>query len=120
MGARGQIERLQQWRRRPVRSKLIGDGINALDRRVRQLHRRLGGFVEAWEQHLPEKLHRQTRVERIRGSVVEVIVTSSALCWELDRRLQEGLLDELRGTCRGTLTRVRLRVGRLEGTLVRD
>ncbi|MCH2133958.1 MAG: DciA family protein [Phycisphaerales bacterium] len=120
VGMPDQLERLQQWRRRPMRARRIDEGISAISRRVRQLQRRIGGFVEAWEQALPESLHERTCVERIRGGVVDVIVSSSAISFELDRRLRDGLLEELRTNCRGSLVRVRLRVGPLAGGLNTD
>ena len=113
-----QIEQLQKWRGRPLRAKAIGDGVALIDRRARQLHRRIGEFLSAWKQSLPEALHERTCVEGIRGGVVDVMVASSAISFELDRRLREGLLDELRASCRGTVVRVRLKVGTLNGSLL--
>ena len=115
-----QLEQLQKWRCRPLRAKAIGEGIASIDRRARQLQRRIGEFVEAWKQTLPEELHERTCIQGIRGGVVDVLVASSAICFELDRRLREGLLDELRASCRGTLVRVRLRIGPLNGSLLQD
>ncbi|MAT82255.1 MAG: hypothetical protein CMJ29_11520 [Phycisphaerae bacterium] len=118
MATPSQLELLQQWRRRPQRAKGIGDGVALIDRRARQLHRRIGEFLSAWKQSLPEQLHERTCVQGIRGGVVDVLVASSAVSFELDRRLREGLLDELRASCRGTIVRVRLKVGTLNGSLL--
>ena len=115
-----QLEQLQRWRYRPQRAKAIGDGVALIDRRARQLHRRIGEFMGAWKQSLPQELHERTCVEGIRGGVVDVLVSSSAISFELDRRLREGLLDELRASCRGTVVRVRLRVGALNGSLLQS
>jgi len=116
----GQLERLQQWRNRPLRAKSISDGIASVDRKARQLHRRVGEFVDAWHTLLPAELHDRTCVTGIRGGVVDVVVESSAVSFEIDRRLREGLLDEIRGTCRGTVIRVKLRIGSLCGVLADD
>ena len=113
----GQLERLQQWRNRPLRAKSIGDGVASIDRKVRQLHRRVGEFVDAWHTLLPVELHDNTCVTGIRGGVVDVVVESSAVSFEIDRRLREGLLDELRAACRGTVVRIKLRIGPLNGVL---
>ena len=115
-----QIERLQEWRRRPIRAQAIGAGIASIDRRARQLQRRIGGFVEAWEQAVPAALHERTCIRGIRGGIAEVVVESSAVSYELDRRLREGLLDTLRSNCGSTLVRVRLRIGLLKGGLSDD
>ena len=115
-----QLEKLQQWRCRPLRARAIGDSIASIDRRARQLQRRIGEFAGAWKQSLPEALHERTCVKGIHGGVADVLVASSAICFELDRRLREGLLDELRASCRGTLVRVRLKVGPLNGSLLQD
>ena len=120
MDTANRIERLQAWRHRPIRAKAIGAGIAAVDRRARQLQRRIGGFVEAWEQAIPESLHERTCVRGIRGGIAEVVVESSAVSYELDRRLREGLLETLRSNCGSTLVRVRLRVGMLKGGLSDD
>ena len=112
-----QLEQLQAWRRRPQRAHAIVDGIDSFDRRARQLQRRLGRFVEAWEASLPPRLHQRTCVQGVRGGVANVTVDSSAISFEIDRRLREGLLQDLRGTCGATLVRVRLRVGPLTGSL---
>ena len=113
----GQLERLQQWRNRPPRAKSIGDGIASMDRKARLLHRRVGEFVNAWHTLLPTELHERTCVTGIRGGVVDVVVESSAVSFEIDRRLREGLLDEIRAVCRGTVVRVKLRIGALCGVL---
>ncbi|MDG2424692.1 MAG: DciA family protein [Phycisphaerales bacterium] len=120
MSTPNQLEQLQRWRHRPQRAKAIGDGVAIIDRRARQLHRRIGEFMGAWKQSLPQELHERTCVEGIRGGVVDVLVSSSAISFELDRRLREGLLDELRASCRGTVVRVRLRVGALNGSLLQS
>ena len=117
LDASTQLEQLQSWRRRPSRAQRIGDDIDAFDRRARQLQRKLGRFVEAWETLVPSRLHERTCVQGIRGGVAEITVASSAISFELDRRLRENLLQELRQTCGSTLVRVRLRVGPLTGAL---
>jgi hypothetical protein len=115
-----QLEQLQQWRCRPIRARGISAGIEAIDRRARLLQRRIGRFVEIWERVLPDALHQRTRVVAVRGGVAEVMVASSAIRFELDRRLRAGLLDTLRSQCGATLSSVRLRIGSLQGAIVID
>lgn len=116
----GQLERLQQWRNRPLRARSIGDGVASIDRKARQLHRRVGEFVDAWHTLLPDELNEHTCVTGIRGGVVDVVVESSAISFEIDRRIREGLLDELRAACRGTIVRIKLRIGSLDGVLAEE
>ena len=89
----------------------------AIDRKARQLHRRIGEFADAWQSLLPSELHERTCITGIRGGVVDVTVESSAVSFEIDRQLREGLLDELRTACRGTVVNVRLRIGSWVGVL---
>jgi hypothetical protein len=74
-------------------------------------HRRLGEFIDLWERTVPPRLAAQTTVTGIRAGTAHVLVESSAALYELDRLLREGVEQTLRSQYRGTLIRVRLRIG---------
>lgn len=105
------LQQLQAWRGPPGGAKTMGDAITSLQRSAKQAHRQLGSFIEAWEALVPPELSCQTWVEAKRGGVVHVRTRSASVAWELDRRLREGLLSELRSRCSGAISRVQVRVG---------
>ena len=105
------LRQLQAWRGPAQRTRTMGDAIASLQRSAEKTHRQLGSFVEAWDALLPSELSSQTCVEAKRGGVVHVRVGNASVAWELDRRLREGLLGELRSRCSGAISRVQVRVG---------
>ena len=105
------LRQLQAWRGPAQRTRTMGDAIASLQRSAEKTHRQLGSFVEAWDALLPSELSSQTCVEAKRGGVVHVRVGNASDAWELDRRLREGLLGELRSRCSGAISRVQVRVG---------
>ncbi len=60
---------------------------------------------------LPDALASHTRVTAVRGGVVHVTVDTSATAYELDRRLREGLEQQMRRAYGKTFVRVRVKVG---------
>ena len=79
--------------------------------RLQRTRKRLGSFVELWETVLPDELAAHTRVTGIRGGVVRVSVDTSATAYELDRRLREGLEEQMRRAYGKTFVRVKITVG---------
>ena len=85
----------------------------ALQRTQKQaasVQRRLGRIIELWNELLPADLVEHTSVRALRGGNLHVTVDSAALVYELDRRLREGLLTELRARFTNNLHRVRFTV----------
>ncbi len=105
------LEQLRNWRARPDREVAIGSLIDAKLADAQRTRKRLGSFVELWETVLPDELAAHTRVTGIRGGVVQVAVDSSATAYELDRRLREGLEEQMRRAYGKTFVRVRITVG---------
>jgi hypothetical protein len=71
-------------------------------------------LIELWEGLIPPELAARTALTSLRRGVLHVVVDSSSAGFELDRRLRGGLAHELRRQFRGTLVRVKTRVGRLD------
>jgi hypothetical protein len=106
------IHNLQGLRARPERDLTIGSVVESMQQQAERQHRKMGDLIEIWSELLPEELIKQTTLVGIRGGVLAVEVETSAIAYELDRRLREGLLAELRRAYRGTLTRVKVRLGK--------
>ena len=105
------LQQLQAWRGPRRKAASMGETVASLQRSAEKAHQQLGSFVEAWDELLPEELSSKTSVEARRGGVVHVRARSASVAWELDRRLREGLLGELRSRCSGAISRVQVRVG---------
>ena len=105
------LRQLQAWRGPKRKAASMGETIASLQRSAEKAHQQLGSFVEAWDALLPAELSSRTSVETKRGGVVHVRAGSASVAWELDRRLREGLLEELRSRCSGAISRVQVRVG---------
>lgn len=109
------IERRRALAARRQRDLSIAGAIDGIRRKSKQANRRLGELVSLWEELLPSDFVAQTRMTSLRGGVLRVTVASSAIGYELDRRLREGLLADLRSRFGGTLARVTVRVGNVRG-----
>lgn len=103
-----QIERLRAARARRNKDLSIADLVAGTQKRAADVHRRLGELIELWHANVPEEIVAHTRLTAVRGGVLHVAVDSSAVAYELDRLLREGLLVTLRQQHRRTLTRVKV------------
>jgi hypothetical protein len=105
------IEQLRATRARRQFDHSITSIIAGTQKNAMRTHRRLGEFIDLWERTVPPRLAAQTTVTGIRAGTAHVLVESSAALYELDRLLREGVEQTLRSQYRGTLIRVRLRIG---------
>lgn len=106
-----QIETLRALRSRPERDLRVGDLIKRTLKENSQRQKRLGQLIDLWEELVPRDLAAKTVIEHLRAGVLHVTVDSSATAYELDRQLREGLEALLRSRYRGTLVRVKVKVG---------
>ncbi len=67
--------------------------------------------MDLWENVVPADLSPHTRITALRGGVAHVTVDNSATAYELDRRLREGLEQQMRRAFGKTLVRVKISVG---------
>ena len=109
------IERLKAWRVPGDRITRLSDAVDAMKHQASRIQHQLGSFVDAWDALVPDALVQSTLVEAKRGGTVHVIARSASVAFELDRHLRNGLLDELRKSCRGSITTVKVRVGSIDG-----
>ncbi len=109
-----QIERRRQLRGRRSRPLAISSAVRAVAADATRTHRRLGHFIELWEAIVPPEVAAHTCLEALRRGVAHVTVDSASTAYELDRLLRSGLTQDLRRSFRGTLVRVKVRVGVVE------
>jgi hypothetical protein len=107
-----QLEQLQRMRGpRRERDASIGPLVRSIAQAATRHQRRLGDLVALWERHVPAPLAERTAVVGFRAGVLQVAVESPAVHFEIDQLLRGGLVAALRSDFKGTLIRVRLRVG---------
>jgi len=111
-----QIEKLRKLRARPARDLSIAGVIADAASTAARTHKKLGELIELWERLVPADIAAHTSLTGLRGGVLHLIVDSSSTSFELDRLLRCGLTDQLRRQYRGTLVRVKTRIGRIGTT----
>ncbi len=110
-----QLQRLRQWRTRPDRDVSMAFIEDQFKREVTKPHKQVNALAELWEQLVPDDLRQQTRLESLTRGVLKVCVESSAVRFELDRLLRDGLERELITRCTGPVfRRIRLQVGPID------
>ncbi len=115
--AESSIEQLRRHRCRPERNLEIGGMVDQFRREASRARRGAGSFLDAWEAVVPSEIAATTRVRGIRGGVARVGVLDAATSYDLDQRLRNGLLAELRLAFQAPLRRVKLEI---DGSLSRD
>jgi hypothetical protein len=103
-----EIERMQRLRGRPDRAVAVADLVRTMQRTGDRSRRRLGSIIELWSELVPPHLAAHTTIAGLRGGILHVRAESAPAAFEIDRRLREGLLAELRRRYDGTLARVRV------------
>lgn len=117
-GPRKNLEQLEaelaarrQQRVRPPGDASMGFVADYFKREVARPFKQLGDLIELWNQLLPSELTSASRLEGLSRGVLSVAVDSSARLYEIDRRLREGLEQELITRHRGpAFRRIKLRV----------
>jgi hypothetical protein len=108
------IERLRKQRVRGPREESLSEFMSITGAETRRTQAKLGRLIALWQDLVPRELVDHTALTGFRGGVLHVLADSAAVSFQLDRLLRCGLMDELRQRFNGTLTRVRVRVGRME------
>lgn len=106
-----QIERRRRLRARRRPPLTICGDVRAVAAEATRTHRRLGHLIELWEAMVPREVADHTTLVALRRGVAHVSVDSASTGYELDRLLRGGLTEDLRRRFRGTLVRVKIRVG---------
>jgi len=74
----------------------------------------MGSAGDIWERIVPATIRADTRLSGITGGVLHVVTGSASTSYALDRLLREGAETAIRIASEGRITRVRMRVGRVD------
>jgi hypothetical protein len=103
------LARLVRHRPKP-RDLSIGGEVERIRAAAERLGKRLGRVGDAWLALVPADLLEHTRIDGLRGGVLEISVDSTAARFALDRLLRGGLEARLRSETSPPIARVRVRV----------
>lgn len=103
------LQQLKDWRGPRSRPSIYQGAITRIQRDARRTNRHLGDFITHWQELLPEKIASGTSVESVRGGTIHVRATNSAIAFEVDRLLREGVLAKLRSACSITVADIKVR-----------
>jgi len=106
-----EIARLQTLRGRRDRDVSITSLVAGIRKKSETTNRRQGRLIDLWQAEAPPEILNHTAIDGYRAGTLHVRVATSAVAFELDRELRNGLLATLRSQFTGTLTRVKITVG---------
>ncbi|MBM4009047.1 MAG: hypothetical protein FJ285_05580 [Planctomycetes bacterium] len=92
----------------------IGAEVRQLRASLERTARRMGSAGDIWERIVPATIRADTRLSGITGGVLHVVTGSASTSYALDRLLREGAETAIRIASEGRITRVRMRVGRVD------
>jgi len=92
----------------------IGAEVKQLRASIERTARRMGTAGDIWERIVPDSIRADTRLSGITGGVLHVVTGSASTSYALDRLLREGAEDAIRTASEGRITRVRMRIGRVD------
>ncbi|MEM6458289.1 MAG: DciA family protein [Planctomycetota bacterium] len=105
------LERLRDRRVRPDADLSLAFLPEQFRREVARPFKQLGDLARLWESRLPAEVAAGTRLESLQRGVLTVSVDTASRMYDLDRRLREGLEQELITSHRGAaFRRVKLQV----------
>lgn len=110
-----QLQMLREHRGTRERDTSITRLLAGTAQHAQRTQRKLGQLIALWEELVPARLASHTSLGGLRNGVLHVIVDSSSAAYELDRLLRGGLTEQLQSRFRGSLARVKTRIGKLEG-----
>ena len=109
-----QLQMLREYRGVRERDSSIGKLVAGTAQHAQRTQRKLGQLIALWEELVPADLASHTSLSGLRHGVLHVIVDSSSAAYELDRMLRGGLTQQLQARFRGSLVRVKARIGKPE------
>ncbi|HWB18759.1 MAG TPA: DciA family protein [Phycisphaerales bacterium] len=113
MDAQRKLNQLRGYRVKKDRDIGIRSAITDFAESSERTHKKLGSLAELWQQVMPAEIVRGTAITGLRSGVLHVAAESSAISFEVDRRLREGAEAHMRAMYRGTLLKVRVKVGKI-------
>lgn len=110
------LDALRRHRVRPERDDSLGFMVDQFQREVARPFKQLGAISGVWGELVPSELARAARLDSLQRGTLTVSVTTSAVLYELDRRLRDGLERELIVRHKGAaFRRVKLRLAAAAG-----
>jgi len=105
------LDALRQYRVRPQRDESLAFITDQFQREVARPFKQLSTIAGVWGELVPAELAQSARLESLQRGTLTVSVTTSAVLYELDRRLRDGLERELIVRHKGAaFRRVKLRL----------
>lgn len=105
------LDALRGYRVRPQRDDSLGFIVDQFQREVARPFKQLKAISGIWGELVPPELAQEARLESLQRGTLTVSVPSSAVLYELDRRLRDGLERELIVRHKGAaFRRVKLRL----------
>jgi hypothetical protein len=108
------IERLRQHRAIKGKDVSITNLVAATAEDAAKTQKKMGELIALWEELIPPKLAAQSKFTGLRNGVLQVTAASSSVMYEIDRLLRQGIEEQIRSRHRGSLSRIKLRVGQLD------
>lgn len=105
-----ELEQLRNHRVPAERDLSIHSLVAEQVRYAQQTRAQLGQFIDLWYQLVPTDIRYRSAIRAFKRGVLTVEVDSASVRFELDRRLRDGLTDEIRRHFHGTLRQVKLRL----------
>ena len=109
LNPKSQLERLRNWRARPLRDTSIADEVQTMRNGLRKGNRQSTSLVEAWDELVPPHIARQATIVSLRSGVLEVATDGAAVAYQLNRLIRSGLLRDLQCASKGTLKKIKVR-----------
>lgn len=106
------IEQLRKHRASKAKDLSISSVVAEIAHDSARTHKRMGELIALWEELVPVHIAEHTSLSGLRKGVLHVIVDSSSAAFELDRLLRSGLTNEIRSRFRGSMVRVKTRIGK--------
>jgi len=92
----------------------IGAEVKQLRASLERTAKRMGSAGDIWQRVVPGAIRSDTRLAGITGGVLHVVTGSASTSYKLDRLLREGAEEAIRVASEGRITRVRMRIGRVD------
>ncbi|MGY8753514.1 MAG: DciA family protein [Phycisphaerales bacterium] len=105
-----QLEQIRAWRKPNYKETSIASTILAFRKSLKKTNKQLTQILEAWDEHVPEQIHRNAIPTSLKSGVLEVTVTDSPTSYQLNQLIRSGLLNMLQKQSSGTLKKIKVRL----------
>jgi hypothetical protein len=110
-----QIQRLREWRNRPVPDLSMGFLEKHFKQNIEKPHKQFGPLIALWMEMVPEELAARTALRSFQRGLLRVTVADSATLYQLDRAMRSGLQRAIQSASKAPLRRIKLEIGTIAG-----